>query len=132
MSEMISSIQTIVFCSGAIVTSAVLLWCLWKTFGFVGFPIGKMVMRATKQLDPEKPSSDSHKSSLFAVGLGNFVCYSLIAYKTISREDVARSSTPGHERYDIGFWLAKLIFFGVRRDSCGARHTLRCCEGYGT
>lgn len=109
MSEMISSIETIVFSSGAIITSAVLLWCLWKTFGFVGFPIGKMIMRIAKQDDPENPSSNNHRSSVFAVSLGGFLCYSLIAYKTISHQGVPRYSIPGQEMYDVGFWLAKLI-----------------------
>ena len=109
MSDMISSIQTIVFSSGAIIASAVLLWCLWKTFGFVGFPIGKTVMRITKQDDPENPSSSNHRSSVFAVSLGGFLCYSLIAYKTISHQGIPRYSIPGQEMYDIGFWLAKLI-----------------------
>lgn len=109
MTDMISSIQTIVFSSGAIIISAVLLWCLWKTFGFVGFPIGKMVMRFTKQDDPENPSSNNHRSSVFAVIMGGFLCYSLIAYKTISHQGVPQYSTPGKEMYDIGFWLVKLI-----------------------
>jgi xanthine/uracil permease len=109
MSEMISSIQTIVFCSGAIIASAVLLWCLWKTFGFVGFPIGKMAMRVTKQCDPENPDSDNHRSALFAVILGGFICYGIGAYKTISHEGIPQYSMPGREMYDIGFWLAKLI-----------------------
>ncbi|GAB7334708.1 hypothetical protein MBLNU13_g06647t2 [Cladosporium sp. NU13] len=109
MSEMISSIQTIVFSASAIITSAVLLWCLWKTFGFVGFPIGKMVMRITKQDDLENPSSNNHRSSVFAVSLGSFLCYSFIAYKTISRQGVPQYSMPGQEMYDVGFWLAKLV-----------------------
>lgn len=109
MSDMIYSFQTIVFSSGAIITSAVLLWCLWKTFGFVGLPIGKTVMRITKQDDPENPSSNDHRSSVFAVSLGGFLSYSLIAYKTISHQGVPRYSIPGQEMYDIGFWLAKLI-----------------------
>jgi hypothetical protein len=109
MSELISSIQTIVFSSGAIITSAALLWCLWKIFGFVGFPIGKTAMRITKQDDPENPASNNYRSSVFAVSLGSFICYSLIAYKTISHEGVPRYSIPGQEMYDVGFWFAKLV-----------------------
>jgi hypothetical protein len=110
MNLMISSVQTIVVCSGAIIASAILLWCLWKTFGFLGFPIGKMVTRITKQHDPENPDSDDRPSTVFAVSLGGFICYSLVAYKTIiSHERIPRYSMPGQEMYDIGFWLARLV-----------------------
>lgn len=112
MSDMISSIQTIVICSGTIIASATLLWCLWKTFGFVGFPIGKMFIRINKKNDPEDTDSDNHRSALCGVFVGGFICYSLTAYKTISHEGFPKYSMPGREIYDIGFWLAKCILSG--------------------
>lgn len=106
MSEMVSSIQTIVFCSGAIITSAALLWCLWKIYGFVGFPIGKMIMRINK--NQENPDNRNNQSTAVAVTLGGFMCYGLIAWKTTTHEDFPPYSVPGERMYDIGFWLVKL------------------------
>lgn len=107
MSDLISSIQTIAFCSGAIIASAALLWCLWKTYGFVGFPIGKMIMRVNK--NQENPNDRDTQSKALAVTLGCFMCYGLIAWKTTTQEDLPPYSVPGERMYDIGFWLIKLV-----------------------
>lgn len=108
MSEIISSIQTIAFCSGAIIASAVLLWCLWKIYGFVGFPIGKMIMRVNK--NQESPNGHDTQSKALAVTLGGFMCYGLIAWKTTTEGlPPYNYGVPGERMYDIGFWLVKII-----------------------
>ena len=43
------------------------------------------------------------------MGLGSFVCYCLIAYKTMRHENFPQYSMPGQEMYNVGFWLAKLV-----------------------
>jgi hypothetical protein len=114
MSDIISSLQTVIFCSVGIIASVVILWCLWKIFGFVGFPIGKTIMRISKTSTPGSSDGDNHQAKLFAVMLGVFMCYTLVAYKTISQMGGPRYSVPDERLYDIGLWIVELVL-----SSCG-------------
>jgi Na+/proline symporter len=104
MSSIISSLETIVFCSGAILTTAIILWCLWKTCGYVGFPIGKMIIRFA---DSEGENNETARSTKSGAIVGGFLCYGLIALKTINPVGFPNRSVPGREAYDIAFWMAK-------------------------
>lgn len=106
MSSMISSLETIVLCSGAVIAAAILLWGLWKTYSFVGFPIGKMVMRLG---DPETEDNVRSRSGMYGATLGGFLCYGLIAWKTMSSGNSLPPCLPGEEIYTAAIWLVKLI-----------------------
>jgi hypothetical protein len=106
MSSMTTSLETIVLCSGAILATAIVLWCLWKIYGYVGFPIGRMITRLT---DPEGENDDKSRSAKFGATVGGFVCYGLIALKTINPVGFPSRSVPGREAYDIAFWIAEFV-----------------------
>jgi hypothetical protein len=102
MSDITSSIQTVGLCSVGLIGSAILLWCLWKTFSFVGFPIGKMITRICSDID-------DNAARFLATLLGGFMCYGLMFYNAANQIEFPTNINPGEEPYDIGFWVVKLL-----------------------
>lgn len=108
MSSIASSIQTIIFCSVAILASTIFLWCLSKIYAFVAFPIVRAIKRAWEKTNPEE-DHDNPQPALPAISIGGFLCYGLITYKTTSQHDFPEYSVPDQRMYEVAMWIGKIV-----------------------
>lgn len=109
MDTLSSSIQTIVLFSGSILGAAAILWALWKIYGFIGFPIGKMFLRVGNRGHLDTQEKKDFQCALSGAVVGGFLCYGLIAWSFIPPVGMPTYSVPGQEVYDMTLWIVKTL-----------------------